>query len=413
MSAPTYDQPETWMPRFVGLFRSDLDGRWVDISETKWADGWTDASSFTLVNATLNPAAGVGGAMYFLNQLQGVMEPLHAASTAASPTQPRTELFARLKRTLSSTSRASDTPSDLQSLTYEGKFPDDDTATMSTLVGSTGPSSPKFESRYRRAKNDASHPFPTHRREARPPHSRYPFAQDWPTVEQPCVIHLQCVTREVHAFMTTKDPWLAKHFSIVPGFGAEAGGGWPAHAPYGNLTLVSRAMSVRGRPFILDYPNSHPAVCAHAVFVVVRLCTDSGHYRHVLLCNSMLEPPEGAIERTGEQTQQMRALTSWLFMDDSTSGSWSGFSLHAGVFSGRVKRDVRDEEPGYELSDATSELQYLSGGRILHTGPRDLCVKVGTMGFTADERNPKPLAVAAHFSFAPGPHLNMERTAIE
>ncbi|KAH7099331.1 hypothetical protein BKA62DRAFT_710171 [Auriculariales sp. MPI-PUGE-AT-0066] len=210
------------------------------------------------------------------------------------------------------------------------------------------------------------------------------------SIHHPCVIHMQCVTHQALQTLYL-DPWVQRNFSITPGLGPTDLQPWPTGAPWGNVTLVSRALKVPGTPFSVPYVNSAPTVRAHALFVPIRLCMrSSGRFRTILLCNSELEPYFDPHNGGGEQYEQMRCVAALLRPDDPYPVDARAAARppdlgiggrHAiGVFAGLVHAAVNDAAPmggGGGALKGEFVAQMGTAGATEHGKPAFLVARIG------------------------------------
>ncbi|KZV83083.1 hypothetical protein EXIGLDRAFT_728871 [Exidia glandulosa HHB12029] len=395
LSAPRWEDPERWPTYASGLFRANARTdahEWHDIWDMRWANPRDEHASFQLINWTVNHNAGAQGLQEVLRQLQAIIAPLEQAG--AADRSDVSSIYASSSRSTVHTrgsyempARHPQSPSRRRDANYVAGRSSTSDPEAANALGISAHDLPSKLVGPSIAGGNSGNPGP--------------FQDKWDTVHHPCVIHLQGVTRDALLLLIQND-WLKRQFSLTPGpHLPELGGGWPASASYGNVTLVSHSLAVPARPFILHFHNSDPKVAAHAIFVTVRICLANGRYRHVLLCNSSLEPGgNDPYDKLHEQYEQMHAVAMHLFTQDPSANATT-IAQSAGVFCGRAKRGVRGLSETLTLVDATEKLRYQANSRVLHTAENDLRIDVGTVGTCEDGRWPGGLAAKIWFEEQP------------
>lgn len=396
---PAPVSPERWRALASGLFRANARvdvHEWADICETRWANPATEHASFQLINWTVNHSVGELGVRSVIDKLQRIVAPLHEAGQA-----DRSDTSSIYASSSNSTAGFNSPLASPRRPVEQGP--------PATNIARPRPPGPRSSSSLRSSAHRGFAlaealvgPTPVGSSPSASSSRQYPFEDDWETVHHPCVIHLQGVPLEACRFLIEHE-WIKRQFSIAPGMhNSEDGSGFPSGARYGNVTLVSHALAVPTRPYIVHFQNSHPSVCAHALFVTIRVCLSNGQYRHVLLCNSALEP--GSDDRLREQYEQMRAVAFHLSTQHAPESGSSGIRQSAGIFCGTAKRGVRDPDDSLTLVDATERLRYTANGRILHTAPDDLRMDIGTVG-VGDNNRPGGLVAKIWFEEDPLPFV--------
>lgn len=132
---------------------------------------------------------------------------------------------------------------------------------------------------------------------------------------EPCCILLQEVSVRALKFIFT-DPWVRDHFAVAP----INSGKWPEESVFGNVTLVSRSLTVVGVK-MLHFGGSQMHRTGLMVDIKMGSPVPEGRDLTVRIINTHLESlPEGAVERP----VQLNLLMSFLKDDGIRGGVIAG-----------------------------------------------------------------------------------------
>ncbi|TFK28136.1 hypothetical protein FA15DRAFT_584794 [Coprinopsis marcescibilis] len=119
----------------------------------------------------------------------------------------------------------------------------------------------------------------------------------------PCCILLQEVHAEVFPYLF-EDEWVRRHFIITPGSPSK----WPENAHYGNVTLVSKLLTVV-KTQILHFGLSDMLRTALAVYVLLSEPEPSGEIVMICVVNTHLESlPNGITQRPSQMLMASKFL---------------------------------------------------------------------------------------------------------
>lgn len=128
--------------------------------------------------------------------------------------------------------------------------------------------------------------------------------------DAPCCIMLQEV--DLYAFpVLREDDWVKRHFFVVPSTPED----WPGSG-YGNVTLISRALSVVSTGFV-DFQGSRMGRGALVVDIALPASADASRINFVRFANVHLESLGSG---TSQRKEQLKLCARLLSMDDVSVG---------------------------------------------------------------------------------------------
>ncbi|EAU85392.2 hypothetical protein CC1G_07086 [Coprinopsis cinerea okayama7 len=163
----------------------------------------------------------------------------------------------------------------------------------------------------------------------------------------PCCILLQEVHRDVFCVLL-EDEWVRRHFIIAPGSPDK----WPEGTAYGNVTLVSRVLTVV-RSEILHYGKTYMGRTALAVYILLSEPEPSAEIVTICVVNTHLESLSDGFAYRSAQMElagmflQQAEVRGGVVAGDMNAISPEDHTLHMGAGLKDAWRKGNEDEGGF------------------------------------------------------------------